>query len=80
MDKGVGANSWSPIFKELIKLTPPNTIVNFELLWRDPQPQWASPGSRVVQIGDSAHSYLPVSSLPMIPRHSRPADASIRYV
>ncbi|KAI0128691.1 hypothetical protein BJ170DRAFT_707047 [Xylariales sp. AK1849] len=62
MDKGVGPNPWAPIFKELVKLTPPKTIVNFELFWRNPQPSWASPGARVVQIGDAAHSFLPASS------------------
>jgi len=62
MDKGVGPNPWAPIFKDLVKCTPPNTIVNFELLWRDPQPSWTSPAARVVQIGDAAHSYLPASS------------------
>lgn len=58
MDKGVGPKPWAPMFKELIKLTPPNTIVNFELFWRNPQPKWASPGGRVVNIGDAAHSFL----------------------
>ncbi|KAK3361469.1 hypothetical protein B0T24DRAFT_585124 [Lasiosphaeria ovina] len=61
MDKGVGPQPWAPIFKELIKLTPPNTIVNFELFWRNPQPKWASPLGRVVNIGDAAHSFLPAS-------------------
>jgi 2-polyprenyl-6-methoxyphenol hydroxylase-like FAD-dependent oxidoreductase len=44
-----------------VGLTPPKTIVNFELYWRDPQPKWASPGGRVVNIGDAAHSFLPAS-------------------
>jgi hypothetical protein len=61
MDKGVGPKPWAPMFKELIKLTPPNTIVNFELFWRNPQPKWASPVARVVNIGDAAHSFLPAS-------------------
>ncbi|KAL7625939.1 hypothetical protein AAE478_002708 [Parahypoxylon ruwenzoriense] len=61
MDKGVGPLPWDPRIKELVKLTPPNTIVNFELFWRDPQPSWTSPGSRVVLIGDAAHSFLPAS-------------------
>ncbi|KAK3693148.1 hypothetical protein B0T22DRAFT_525629 [Podospora appendiculata] len=61
MDKGVGPQPWAPMFKELIKLTPRNTIVNFELFWRNPQPKWASPGGRVVNIGDAAHSFLPAS-------------------
>ena len=54
-------SKWSPIFQRLVKCTPPKTIINFELWWRDPQLQWASPSSRVVQIGDSAHSFLPSS-------------------
>jgi len=63
MDKmpGMEKIKWAPIFKELVEVTPPNTIVNFELLWRNPQPKWASPAARVIQIGDSAHSYLPAS-------------------
>lgn len=56
-----GVSTWSPIFQRLVKCTPPKTIINFELWWRDPQLQWASPSSRVVQIGDSAHSFLPSS-------------------
>jgi hypothetical protein len=62
MDKIPGIFKWAPILQELVKLTPPNTIVNFELLWRDPQPTWSSKTGRIVQIGDAAHSYLPASS------------------
>ncbi|KAI1878464.1 hypothetical protein JX265_000396 [Neoarthrinium moseri] len=62
MDKGVGPKPWAPMFKELIKLTPPKTIINFELFWRNPQPSWSSPRGRVIQIGDAAHSFLPASS------------------
>jgi len=61
MDKGVGPNPWAPMFKELVKITPPNVIVNFELFWRNPQPSWTSPGARVITIGDAAHSFLPAS-------------------
>ena len=52
---------WAPVFQELVKCTPPKTIVNFELLWRNPQPTWCSPGARVIQIGDAAHAFLPAS-------------------
>ncbi|KAH9868908.1 hypothetical protein J1614_007983 [Plenodomus biglobosus] len=58
---GMEVHKWAPIFRELVDCTPPNTIVNFELLWRNPQPSWTSPGARVIQIGDAAHSYLPAS-------------------
>ncbi|PQE18320.1 monooxygenase fad-binding protein [Rutstroemia sp. NJR-2017a BBW] len=61
LDKLPGAHKWAPIFQELVKCTPEKTIINFNLLWRDPQPSWTSPGARVVQIGDSAHSFLPAS-------------------
>ncbi|KAK1071079.1 hypothetical protein LTR74_003728 [Friedmanniomyces endolithicus] len=61
MDEGTGPNPWDPWMKRLIACTPEKTIVNFELLWRDPQPSWKSPNGRVVQIGDAAHSFLPAS-------------------
>lgn len=61
MDDVPGTEKWAPIFKDLVKCTPKNTIINFELLWRNPQPSWTSPGARVIQIGDSAHSFLPAS-------------------
>lgn len=56
-----GMPKWSPIFQRLVKCTPPNTIINFDLWWRDPQLNWASPASRVIELGDSAHSFLPSS-------------------
>ncbi|ORY71532.1 uncharacterized protein BCR38DRAFT_330092 [Pseudomassariella vexata] len=63
MDKSVVGTSegWAPIFKQLVRITPPKTIVNFELFWRNPQPSWCSPTARIVQIGDAAHSFLPSS-------------------
>ena len=30
-------------------------------MWRDLREEWVSPAGRVVQIGDSAHSFLPSS-------------------
>ncbi|KAF1978935.1 hypothetical protein BU23DRAFT_563805 [Bimuria novae-zelandiae CBS 107.79] len=64
MDKSLTSSTapeWAPILKKLIALTPLDTIVNFELFWRNPQPKWNSPDARVVQIGDCAHSFLPSS-------------------
>ncbi|KAK8113254.1 FAD/NAD(P)-binding domain-containing protein [Apiospora sp. TS-2023a] len=55
------AEGWAPIFKDLVRITPPRTIVNFELFWRNPQASWCSPTARIIQIGDSAHSYMPSS-------------------
>lgn len=45
----------------LLKTAPENAVVDWELLWRDPQPSWSSPLGRVVQVGDSAHTFVPSS-------------------
>ncbi|KAK5675806.1 hypothetical protein LTS10_011537 [Elasticomyces elasticus] len=52
---------WSSDFQDLVSCTPPQTIINFALWWRDPQPTCTSAEGRVVQIGDCAHSFLPSS-------------------
>lgn len=52
---------WSSDFQDLVRCTPPQTIINFALWWRDPQPTCTSAEGRVVQIGDCAHSFLPSS-------------------
>ncbi|KAI1133279.1 FAD/NAD(P)-binding domain-containing protein [Nemania abortiva] len=46
---------------EILRLIPNNSAVDWTLRWRDPQPKWTSDGGRVVQLGDSAHSFLPTS-------------------
>lgn len=58
MDKVTG---WDPELKEIIAKTPEKSIIDWKLLWRNPQPQWNSPDGRVVQLGDAAHSFLPTS-------------------
>ncbi|KAF7627748.1 FAD binding domain protein [Aspergillus flavus] len=52
---------WEPFLTELIKATPNSRCTDWKLLWRNPQPKWASPKARVIQLGDSAHSFLPTS-------------------
>jgi 2-polyprenyl-6-methoxyphenol hydroxylase-like FAD-dependent oxidoreductase len=47
--------------KRLIRATPDGGIVNWPLLWRDPQEKTVSPLGRVVQAGDAAHTFLPSS-------------------
>lgn len=49
------------VARRLIKTTPKNGIVDWEIMWRDPKENWVSPGGRVVQVGDSAHTFLPSS-------------------
>jgi 2-polyprenyl-6-methoxyphenol hydroxylase-like FAD-dependent oxidoreductase len=53
---------WEPYMTELIKATPDNKVLDWKLMWRNPQPQWTSPAGRVVQIGDAAHPFLPTSA------------------
>ncbi|KAK1623871.1 hypothetical protein BDP81DRAFT_465163 [Colletotrichum phormii] len=52
---------WAPIVHEVIESTPNNQVTDWKLRFRDPQLKWVSDGGRVVQCGDSAHSFLPSS-------------------
>ncbi|CAI6042553.1 unnamed protein product [Clonostachys chloroleuca] len=49
------------IATRLMKKTPKDGIIDWELMWRDPRENWASPHGRVIQVGDSAHTFLPSS-------------------
>lgn len=52
---------WHPAVKALISTTPKGTLVHWKLNWRDLNEKWTSPGGRIIQVGDSAHSFLPAS-------------------
>ncbi|XXH00944.1 hypothetical protein Hte_007295 [Hypoxylon texense] len=52
---------WDPDLIQVLSHIPDKSCIDWTLRWRDPQPQWASSGGRVVQLGDSAHSFLPTS-------------------
>ncbi|KAF7198547.1 FAD-dependent monooxygenase mdpD [Pseudocercospora fuligena] len=52
---------WPEVGNRVIKATPPDLLVDWKLMWREPQPISVSPGGRVVQIGDAAHTFLPSS-------------------
>jgi 2-polyprenyl-6-methoxyphenol hydroxylase-like FAD-dependent oxidoreductase len=54
-------HEWDPDLVEMMQLVPDGACIDWSLRWRDPQPQWASQGGRVVQLGDSAHAFLPTS-------------------
>lgn len=49
-------------FYKLIRTAPEDAVIDWQLMWRDPQPNWTSPLGRVVQVGDSAHTFLPSSA------------------
>jgi len=52
---------WPEIMNRVIRTTPKDGITDWKLMWRDPQAEWASPGGRVVQLGDAAHTFVPSS-------------------
>lgn len=52
---------WEPVVHEIIKATPPEYLVDWKLLYRDPLPTWISPKARIALIGDAAHPFLPTS-------------------
>ncbi|GIZ46900.1 hypothetical protein CKM354_001000600 [Cercospora kikuchii] len=58
---GNALEGWHPAIPALVRMTPKGTIVHSRLMWRDLRKQWTSPGGHVVQVGDSAHSFLPTS-------------------
>lgn len=53
---------WAQEIIKIVENTPNNTILDWLLMMRDPQPNWVSPKGRVVACGDSAHPYLPTSA------------------
>ncbi|KAL2784547.1 monooxygenase [Aspergillus keveii] len=54
--------SWDPRLLALIKQTPDQSTVDWKLMWRNANPTWASPGMRIIQLGDAAHTFLPTSA------------------
>lgn len=54
-------NDCQPVIADIIRNAPDNSIVRWPLVMRNPQPKWTSPCGLIVQIGDSAHSFLPTS-------------------
>ncbi|KAL4950058.1 hypothetical protein BDW69DRAFT_202418 [Aspergillus filifer] len=52
---------WDPATVALIRSAPKGAIVHWPLLWRDLRKEWTSPHGHVVQVGDSAHSFIPTS-------------------
>ncbi|KAI0202001.1 FAD/NAD(P)-binding domain-containing protein [Astrocystis sublimbata] len=53
--------NWGEQIMDFVKQVPSDALIDWKLTWRDPQPVWASKGGRIVQLGDSAHAFLPSS-------------------
>jgi hypothetical protein len=54
-------SGWGEGFLGLVRATPASNIIHWPLIWRNPSPIWHSPQARIIQVGDSAHSFLPTS-------------------
>lgn len=54
-------DGWDPVVVELVKLTPPERLFDYKLVFRDPLPTFISPKARTALIGDAAHPFLPTS-------------------
>jgi 2-polyprenyl-6-methoxyphenol hydroxylase-like FAD-dependent oxidoreductase len=54
-------DGWDPVVVELVKLTPPERLFDYKLVFRDPLPTFISPNARTALIGDAAHPFLPTS-------------------
>lgn len=52
---------WAPEVHTIVRLTPPDKLVDWKLVYRDPLPRWVSPKGRIALIGDAAHPFLPTS-------------------
>jgi 2-polyprenyl-6-methoxyphenol hydroxylase-like FAD-dependent oxidoreductase len=45
----------------LVKILPPENLIDWKLLWRDPVGKWVSDNGRIALSGDAAHPFLPSS-------------------
>ncbi|QGA13961.1 hypothetical protein EYB26_001613 [Talaromyces marneffei] len=52
---------WDASIAALIRTAPKGAVVHWPLLWRDLRRDWTSAHGHVVQVGDSAHSFVPTS-------------------
>lgn len=53
---------WDESYLGVIKQTPPKAVTDYKIMWRNPNPKWVSEGGLILQLGDSAHSFLPTSA------------------
>lgn len=55
------APDWDPAILALVRTAPKGAIVHWPLMWRNLRREWTSQGGHVVQVGDSAHTFIPTS-------------------
>ncbi|KAK0609001.1 FAD-dependent monooxygenase roqM, partial [Lasiodiplodia hormozganensis] len=54
-------SAWHPTVRAIVAATPPDRLVDWKLVYRDPLPTWVSPRGRIALLGDAAHPFLPTS-------------------
>ncbi|EHY55034.1 hypothetical protein HRR83_005713 [Exophiala dermatitidis] len=54
--------NFSESFKEMVRNTPDDRLVDYKLVWRDALQTWLSPSKRIILMGDAAHCHLPTSA------------------
>lgn len=52
---------WDHVIQAVLSMIPPDQLIDWKLLWRDPIQKWVSDGGRIVLVGDAAHPHLPTS-------------------
>ncbi|KAF2461167.1 hypothetical protein BDY21DRAFT_279617 [Lineolata rhizophorae] len=52
---------WDERLRAVIEGIPPDRLIDWKLLWRDPAPKWISNHGRLALAGDAAHPHLPSS-------------------
>ncbi|GAB7355125.1 hypothetical protein MBLNU459_g5700t1 [Dothideomycetes sp. NU459] len=50
---------WAPAVHAIVRMTPPERLVDWKLVYREPLPRWTN--GRITLIGDAAHPHLPTS-------------------
>ncbi len=53
---------WDPMCRAIVEKTPPEKLVDWKLVYRDPLPTWVSKHGRLLLLGDAAHPFLPTSA------------------
>ncbi|KAF9640937.1 putative salicylate hydroxylase protein [Lasiodiplodia theobromae] len=54
-------SAWHPTVRAIVAATPPDRLVDWKLVYRDPLPTWVSPLGKIALLGDAAHPFLPTS-------------------
>ena len=54
-------DGWDDKLRSIFESIPPEKLIDWKLLWRDPASSWVSEHGRIALVGDSAHPHLPSS-------------------